>query len=76
MINGVVEIKNLGRECFSGTIHITAKNTEHFNAIMLNEFKKHLMSSDIAFDNGKIFAGSRTVGEYIIVAKEVESEIN
>ena len=76
MIKGVIEIKNLGRESFSDTINITAKNTEHFNAIMINEFKKHLMSSDIAFDNGKIFAGSRTVGEYTIVAKEVKSEIN
>lgn len=70
MIEGEVTYKNLGRHNAKGKIKIKCETAEEFNSIMEKEFKKHLMSSNISFSDGIIFAGFHTVGEYEFIAVE------
>ena len=43
----------------------------HSNAEILNEFRKHLMSSDVSFNEPNIFAGFRTVGQFSLKKMKV-----
>ena len=70
MIEGEVKYKNLGRSKAKGKLKINCETAEQFNDIMLGLFSQHLASSDVSFDNGKIYAGFRTVGEYKFIAVE------
>ena len=67
MIKGFVEFWDLGRSKAKGTFKIEADNEDAFNELMYLEFKKYLMSQDISFDEGKIFAGFHKVGDYRFV---------
>lgn len=69
-IIGICKYWDLGRGKAKGTFKINAKDSEDFNNQLYDEFSKHLLSSDISFNDGKIFAGFHTVGEFAFVAKE------
>lgn len=75
MIRGVVKYWNLGRSQASGTLVVNVKNEDEFNALLYNAFSKHLLSREISFDNGKIYAGGRLVGEFLFTATQDEEEM-
>lgn len=68
MITGIVRYWNLGRSNAKGDFEVNVKDEDSFNDTMLKEFSKHLMSSDISFDEGKIYAGFRNVGNFEFIA--------
>lgn len=68
---GTLKYWDLGRGKAKGELVIEADTPEEFNEKMYKEFSKHLMSSNIGFDNGKIFAGFHKVGEYSLVGVEL-----
>ena len=71
MINGTLVIRNLGRNKYNGKIDIEATDESDFNMQLEREFRKHLMSDDISFENGKIIvSGFRVVGEFEFIAVE------
>ena len=67
MSKAKVRYWDLGRSKAKGEF-IAEGEAEEINDKMLEEFSKHLMSSDVSFDDGKIFAGFRNVGNYTMVA--------
>jgi hypothetical protein len=71
IIVGVVRFKDLGRQKASGAFPVKARDEDEFNNILLGEFSKYLISSDISFSNGKIYAGFYKVGTFEFIAKEV-----
>lgn len=71
LIKAKVKYWDLGRSKAKGEFEVEG-TTEEINQKMYDEFSKYLLSSDIAFDEGKIFAGFRTVGSYIVIG---ESEV-
>jgi len=74
MITGTLKFWNLGRSKAKGEIKISAQTIEEFNDKILAEFSKYLMSSDISFDNGKVYAGFHKVGDYLVTSQEVTLE--
>jgi len=70
MIQGIVKFWDLGREDAKGEFKIEAQTTDEFNEKMLKEFSEHLFSSNISFDDGKIYAGFRNVGNFQFIAVE------
>jgi len=58
---------NLGRSNAKGEFIAESETEEGINKQMYKEFSKHLMSREISFDEGKIFAGFRNVGNYLFV---------
>jgi len=68
MIKGVMKYWDLGRSKASGTLKIECKDEDEFNNKLYNEFSKYLLSSGISFDEGKIFAGFRHVGNFEFIA--------
>lgn len=71
MIKGIVRYWNLGRNHAKGNFEVLVEDPnqeDKFNTTLLNEFSKHLLSNDIAFEDGKIFAGFRHVGNFEFVA--------
>lgn len=69
MIKGILKYWDLGRSKAKGQIKIIAKDEEDFNKQMDREFGKHLMSSDISFGNGNIYAGFHCVGKFNFMAE-------
>lgn len=72
-IKGVISYSELGRSKAKGTFKVDAEGAfaaDNVNARMLREFSRHLMSSDISFTDGTIYAGMRPVGKYIAVFEE------
>ena len=59
-----VKFWDLGRSKAQGEFEVMGSDAE-INDEMYRQFSKHLLSSDISFDDGKIFAGCRCVGNYI-----------
>lgn len=74
MICGVVKYWNLGRSKAGGTLIVNVKNEDEFNALLYNSFSKHLLSRNISFDKGKIYAGGRLVGEFMFTATKDEEQ--
>lgn len=69
MSKAKIKYWDLGRSKAKG--EFIAEGTEkQINDKMYQEFSKHLMSSEISFDEGKIFAGFRNVGSYVFVGLE------
>lgn len=73
MIKGIVKYWDLGRSKARGMFGVTAKSEEDFNNLLLKEFSKHLISNDVWFEKGKIFAGCRCVGNFEFIAQEIDS---
>ncbi len=71
-IKGIVHYENLGRGKAKGTIQINCETEDEFNQAMYSEFSKHLMSDEISWDKGKIYAGMRSVGEFNFIATKDE----
>lgn len=61
---------NLGRNKAKGEITLKGKTANTINNLILEEFSKHLISSDISinFDSeiGKVYAGVHEVGNFEI----------
>jgi hypothetical protein len=75
MITGIVKYWDLGRSKEQGIIKIVAKDEKEFNEKMDKEFRKHLISQDISFKNGMVFAGLRHVGNFEFIAKKDVDEV-
>jgi hypothetical protein len=73
---GFVKYWDLGRSRANGAFFLTAKDEDEFNRIMLMGFSKHLVSEDIGFTNGKIYAGNHVVGNFSFIAIEVGEPLN
>ncbi len=58
---------DLGRSNVKGNVVLKGDTAEEINLKIRDEFGKYLLSSDVSFDNGKIYAGFRCVGEYIVI---------
>ncbi len=61
----------LGRSKAKGEFEFKG-NEDDVNSEMLKQFSKYLMSSEISFDDGKICAGLRTVGNYTAVITPIK----
>ncbi len=73
MITGIVRYWDLGRGNAKGKFEVETENENQFNKALLDEFSKHLMSSEISFTDGKIFVGGfRHVGNFEFVAVGVK----
>lgn len=59
-----IQYWELGRKKAKGEFKTTFRNQ---NRDMLKEFKKHLISQDISFKKGYIYAGFRLVGYYRVI---------
>ncbi len=70
MSEAKIKFWDLGRSNAKGEFRAEGTPDE-INNKMYNEFSKHLMSNDISFDNGKIFAGCRCVGKYFLVGVSI-----
>lgn len=64
MIKGIIEFWDLGRGKQRGTFEVQGPTYEHISRKALKEFKKHLVSQNISFTDGIIYAGIRPVGNY------------
>ena len=60
----------MGRGKASGTFNIKAIDEEDFNAQLEHEFRKHLISEEVWFEKGKIFAGMHEVGNFEFIARD------
>jgi hypothetical protein len=66
----IVKYWDLGRNKANGGFEVVG-SVEEINERMYREFAKHLVSRNIGFDEGKIFAGFRCVGNYIVTSVEL-----
>ncbi len=74
MITSIVRYWDLGRDKAKDAFKVCAKDTDDFNSQLLREFSKHLISSDISFANGCIFAGFHKVGNFELIANKGEKD--
>ena len=71
MIKGIVRYWNLGRGKAKGNFEVKVDEPDQedkFNSILLREFSKHLISTNISFNDGEIYAGFHNVGQFEFVA--------
>ncbi len=66
-----VKYWNLGRSKAKGEFEFKG-NENNVNTEMLKQFSKHLMSTEISFNDGKIFAGLRNVGNYAAIITPIK----
>lgn len=71
-IVGVVKFWDLGRSRAKGNFKVIAKDEDDFNNQLYKEFSKYLISSEISFEDGKIYAGFRQVGYFVFLAIQKE----
>lgn len=69
MSKAKIKFWDLGRSKAKGEFSIEGTQ-DQINNGMYKEFSKYLMSADISFDNGKIYAGMRTVGNYAFIGED------
>jgi hypothetical protein len=74
MIEGKIRYWDLGRGKAEGQLNIVARDEDDFNNQLEKEFRKHLVSDDISFDNGIIYAGFHSVGRFEFIAKVGEED--
>ncbi len=74
-IIGVVSFWNLGRSKAIGQFIVNATSIEDFNKQLYSEFSKHLLSRDIAFSEGKIYAGFHKVGDFAFIVKTKQATV-
>lgn len=58
---------DLGRSKAKGNVEIVGIDAEDINEQIYREFRKYLISYEISFNNGIVFAGCHKVGEYIVI---------
>lgn len=70
-----LEYWELGRYKAKGETTIEYKTDFQLIKGCLKEFQKHLMSTDIGFEEGKVDAGGRIVGQYKLTELETGKEL-
>ena len=76
MITGIVRFWHLGRDEAKGTFEVEAKDEEEFNEKLYSEFSKYLISRNISFEDGKIYAGFHNVGDFEFIAQTIKEKEN
>jgi len=74
-IIGKVKFWNLGRSKAKGVFNVVAKDEQDFNDKLEREFSKYLLSSDISFERGKIYAGFHKVGNFAFLSKKLKEVV-
>lgn len=68
MIKCKVKFIGVGRNKFNGVKLFEGNTEEEINLKILAEVKNHLLSNDVSFEDGVIYAGFRDVGKFEFIA--------